>query len=67
MRSQRVFIRVLLTTAILTIGVGTSYADVYFGCFKVTTNKVRPSSILVNQTPACKANETLRSWNEEGQ
>ncbi len=67
MRAQRVFTRALLSMAMLTIGVGTAQADVYFGCFKNTTNKVRPSSILVNQTPACKSTETLRTWDEEGQ
>jgi hypothetical protein len=41
-------------------------ADTYYGCFKITTNKVRPSSVLVNAVPACKSNETLRSWNETG-
>jgi hypothetical protein len=57
----------MVAAAMLTISVGSvQAADVYFGCFKVTTNKVRPGSILVNQTPACKANETLRSWDAQG-
>lgn len=67
MRVQRAFRHVLLSAAIVTIVVAPAHADdVYFGCFKNTTNKVRPSSILVNQTPACKTTETMRSWNQEG-
>ena len=66
MRAQRAFRRFLLSAAIVTMGAASAHADTYFGCFKNTTNKVRPSSILVNQTPACKATETLRSWNEQG-
>jgi hypothetical protein len=48
------------------LGATSARADTYFGCFKNTTNKVRPSSILVNQTPACKVTETLRTWNDVG-
>ncbi len=65
MRS-RFAIRALLALTMLGAGVSTTHADVYFGCFKNTTNKVRPSSVLVNSTPACKSTETLRSWNEQG-
>jgi hypothetical protein len=57
----------ITTAATLASGVTTAQAaDVYFGCFKNTTGKVRPSSVLVNTTPACKSTETLRSWNEQG-
>src|SRR5262249_11672000 len=35
-------------------------------CFKSTTQKVRPSSILVNASPQCKTTETARTWNEMG-
>jgi len=67
MRSARLG---LLAAALLIMGATTaSAADTYFGCFKNVPgkpSKVRPSSILVNQTPACKSTETLRSWNEQG-
>ncbi len=49
------------------VGLGaTAYADVYFGCSKNATSKIRPSSVMVDATPACKSTETLRSWNETG-
>jgi hypothetical protein len=43
-----------------------SAADVFQGCSKNSTGRVRPSSVMVNATPACKATETLRTWNESG-
>ena len=68
MRSLRMtWTAALLMTAALTLGAGTARADdLYFGCFKNTTNKVRPSSVLVNAIPACKSTETLKSWNSVG-
>jgi hypothetical protein len=41
--------------------------DVFNGCTKNSTGRLRPSSVLVNATPACKANETPRTWNQSGQ
>jgi hypothetical protein len=41
-------------------------ADVFSGCSRNTTNKLRAGSIVVNATPACRSTETLRSWNEVG-
>ena len=55
-----------IAAGIVSIGVGSAHADTFFACFKNTTQKVRPSSILLNATPACKATETLRTWNESG-
>ncbi len=56
-----------LAVAMLTVGATAARADdTYFGCSKNSNSKVRPSSILVNQTPACKPTETLRSWSQAG-
>src|ERR1043165_4728327 len=55
-----------VAVGIMSLGAGSAHADTFYACFKNTTQKVRPSSILLNATPACKATETLRSWNEEG-
>jgi hypothetical protein len=41
--------------------------DVFNGCTKNSTGRLRPSSVLVNATPACKSNETPRTWNQSGQ
>ena len=48
------------------IAVPARASDVFSACSKNTTNRVRGSSIFVNATPACRATETLRSWNEVG-
>ena len=40
--------------------------DTYNACFKALTNKVRPSSLLVNATPICRSTETLHTWNQTG-
>jgi hypothetical protein len=41
-------------------------ADVFQACSKDATSRIRPGSIFVNATPACRSTETLRSWNEVG-
>jgi len=41
-------------------------ADVFHGCSKNATNKLRPGSVMINATPMCRSTETLRSWSEEG-
>ena len=58
----------LLPAGALALGLATSASaqDVYNGCSKNTTNKMRPSSVLVNATPLCKDTETPRTWNQEG-
>lgn len=61
--------RMLVVGAMLgavAFGATAARADTYYACFKSTTNKVRPSSVLVNAIPICKSTETLRSWNETG-
>ena len=42
--------------------------DIYGACSKNKNGveKVRPGSIVVNQSPSCKITESPRSWNEEG-
>jgi hypothetical protein len=59
---------VLAAAGSLVVGLASSAsaADVYFGCAKLTNNRMRPSSILVNATPACHNGEVLRTWNQEG-
>ena len=56
----------LLPATALTFGLATSAnaQDVYNGCSKNTTSKLRGSSVLVNATPACKDTETPRTWKE---
>jgi hypothetical protein len=58
----------IVPATLMALGFGSSAraADVYFACFKNTTAKVRPSSILANASPICKTGETMRTWNEEG-
>jgi hypothetical protein len=57
---------IAIGAGIVVIGAGNAHADTFYACFKNTTQKVRPSSILLNASPACKATETLRTWNEQG-
>jgi hypothetical protein len=46
---------------------GPAFADdVFYGCSKNLTSKVRSSSVLVNATPLCRSTETLRTWNDTG-
>ena len=42
--------------------------DTYGACSKNKNGveKVRPGSMVVNQSPSCKITETARTWNEEG-
>ena len=56
----------LLPATALTFGLATSAnaQDVYNGCSKNTTSKLRGSSVLVNATPACRDTETPRTWKE---
>jgi hypothetical protein len=68
MRSHGLF---LALAALGALALSTTSADAatFSGCFKNSPgkpSKVRPSSVLVDQTPACKSTETLQSWNEEG-
>src|SRR5690349_6099756 len=56
----------LVPAVVLALGASAHAADVYSGCFKITNNKLRAASVLVNSTPICKATETLRTWNEQG-
>lgn len=57
-----------LVAAIVLLGaVGSARAqDTYNACFRISTSKIRSSSVLVNQTPVCKSSESLRTWGEEG-
>lgn len=67
MSQRNTVVRVALAAGLMAFGVATvAHADTFSACFKNTTQKVRPSSILLNATPVCKTTETLRSWNEQG-
>jgi hypothetical protein len=54
--------------AVFALGLATTVhaQDTFNACFKINKSKVRPGSVLVNQTPERKSTETLRTWNEEG-
>lgn len=68
MRSRGLFLTLGLL-GMLVLSATSAHAATFSGCFKNTPgkpSKVRSSSVLVDQTPACKSTETLHSWNEEG-
>jgi hypothetical protein len=59
---------VIVPAAVLVLALGSSAQaqNVYSACFKISKNKIRPGSMLVNATPICKSTEQLVTWNEEG-
>lgn len=69
-RSVAIAARVLVPAVALWLGVASvaSAQDVYGACSKNKhgTEKLRAGSIVVNQSPICKATETPRTWNEAG-
>lgn len=57
----------LLGTSMGLGGSGQALAqDVFRACADRTTHELRPGSIEVNDLPACRARETLHSWNQAG-
>ena len=58
--------RVIVPAFVLALGLGTPARadDVFNACSKNTTSKLRPSSVVVNGSAACKATETPRTWNQ---
>ena len=57
-----------LVATVLVLGMNSAaQAATYAGCFKNAPgkpSKVRPSSILKDQTPVCKSTETLGTWSD---
>jgi hypothetical protein len=53
------------TVLVVSLASSALAGDVFNACSSNKTNKLRPSSVLVNATPVCKVRkETARTWND---